>query len=639
MSEDSAIPFEHHDLRGERLLVLAPHPDDEVIGCGGVVARHLDEGCAVQVLVATDGSEADPETADRAAYRLQREAESREGLRRLGGGEITFLRAPDRGLRVAGVAVAKAIVETLRTFRPDLILVPSPIEIHPDHAALSQLFCDMIQADPLLSAELAVTRVAFYEVGQPLRPNTLVDITAVAERKYAAIAAHTSQTTLRDYAAFARGLNTYRAMTLPAGCTFAEAYWVIDLPQLRTTPYSMLQHAMGDARGIVEVSGETVPISVIVRTKNRPALLREALASIRATGYPAEIVVVNDGGQPVETGDATLVVHERSLGRAEAGNRGVQAARSAFITFLDDDDLYYSEHLQTLATAAAGMTGVAAYSDAVSAFVVTGPDGGLETRSRQRLFARDFNRELLLIDNYIPLPTMIVSRQRFLDTGGFDPAFDLFEDWDLLIRLSEPGDFTHIPRITCEIRHVEGGGSITMSAPEGSARFRQAKLQVWRKHAELMGQDLIANVFEIQKRETMLEQSRSIESTGRAAFHEQAALRVEREKQSLIAQLQSQNEQLNQAVVRGSHLDGLVEGMERHQNELRGILARVENERNDLLVRVAMLGDLQGAHEESTRTIRILYAEIARLQGLLDLIYASRTWKLHNVVQRMKGRD
>lgn len=640
MAEDSAIPFEHHDLRGERLLVLAPHPDDEVIGCGGVVAHHLDQGCSVRVLVATDGSEAEPGAVDRAAYRTQREQESREGLDRLGGhSEITFLRMPDRGLAAAGELVSAAIAEQLHAFRPDLILLPSPVEIHPDHAALARLFCELVQREGILSTELAVTRVGFYEISQPLRPNVLVDITAVADRKYAAIAAHTSQMALRDYASFARGLNAYRAMTLPAGCLLAEAYWVTDLPQLRTMPYSALQHAMGDARGTISVTGETIPISVIVRTKDRPALLREALESIRSTGYPSEIVVVNDGGQAVDAGDATLIVHEQSLGRAEAGNRGVRAARSEFITFLDDDDLDYPEHLQTLANAAASMTGVACYTDAVSAFVATGPSGSLETRSRQRLFARDFDPDLLLIDNYIPLPTVIVSRSNFLDCGGFDPAFDLFEDWDFLIRLSQRGRFTRVPRITCEIRHIEGGGSITLSTPEGSAGFRQAKLQVWRKHAALIDDNLIANVFETQKRETALVQAQRIDSTGLAAFHEQSARRAEREKQSLISRLQAQNERLNEAVVRVSHLDGLVRGMEIHHDELRGILARVENERNDLLVRVATLGDARAAHDEAQRVIQVLYAELARLQGLLDMIYDSRTWKLHNFVQRMKGRD
>ena len=59
---------------------------------------------------------------------------------------------------------------------------------------------------------------------------------------------------------------------------------------------------------------------------------------------------------------------------------------------------------------------------------------------------------------------------------------------------------------------------------------------------------------------------------------------------------------------------------------------------NDLLVRVGMLGDTRDGFEEAKRTINALWNEITRLQGLLDTIYRSRTWKLHSIVERMKGR-
>src|SRR5436305_6448641 len=326
MPEAEAIPFEPQDLRGERLLVLAPHPDDEVIGCGGLVAQHLREGRSVHVVVATDGAQA----GDAAT----REEESTRALAILGNAKITFLRHRDRELP-STIDLRGILAET----KPDLILVPSPIEIHPDHLTLSLAFCELIQRDASLFAELAVAQVAFYEVGQPLRPNAIADITDVADAKYAAIAAHASQLAFRDYVAYARGLNAYRAMTMPPEVKYAEGYYVVDLPSLRTMSVAALQHAIGDARSI-EVVSETIPISVIVRTKDRPALLREAVASIRATSYPCEIVVVNDGGAPVTHLDGVkLIEHELSLGRSEAMNDGVRAASHPHIAFLDDDDL------------------------------------------------------------------------------------------------------------------------------------------------------------------------------------------------------------------------------------------------------------------------------------------------------------
>jgi LmbE family N-acetylglucosaminyl deacetylase len=615
--ESEAIPYEALNLRAERLLVLAPHPDDEVIGCGGVVFQHLRDGRQVRVAVATDGVEAAP-NEDTDAYRARREDESRRAL----NAAFDFFRFPDRALEQHFDDLAARLRDVLDQFRPDLILVPSAIEIHPDHVALSRCFCELVQRDPSLFADLAVARVAFYEVSQPLRPNVLVDITDVAAAKYDAIAAHSSQTEIRDYVSFARGLNAYRAMTLAPEVRFAEAYWVTSLPSLRTTPFSALRDAMG-APPPIAVAAETKSISVVIRTKDRPALLREAIDSVRATGYPAEIVVVNDGGARVDVEGIKLVEHETSLGRAEAANAGVRAASSDFVVFLDDDDLMYPEHLATLA---AGAT--PCYSDAVSAFA----------HAKMRIYSRDFDRELLLIDNYIPLPTVLIRRADFLELGGFDPAFDLFEDWDFLIRLAQRARFTHIPRITCEIRHIEGAGSITMSAPAGSQRFRDAKLQIWRKHAALIDHDTIANVFEREKQRALAIESELTEAKGLRGHFEQNIARLERDavrlegdKATLIAELQRQSERLNEAIVKISRLEGANE-------ELRNALGLAQNECNELLIRIGVLGDARTAFDEAQRTIAALYTEIARLQGMLDSIFQSRTWKLHSVIEKMRGR-
>jgi LmbE family N-acetylglucosaminyl deacetylase/glycosyltransferase involved in cell wall biosynthesis len=614
MPEAEAIPFEPQDLRGERLLVLAPHPDDEVIGCGGLVALHLREGRKVHVVVATDGAQA----GDAA----QRAAESRAALASLGDATIEFLGFPDRALSNAH-ELDDRLAAILREWKPDLIAVPSPLEIHPDHVALSRAFCDLIAHDASLFADLAVARVAFYEVSAPLRPNVLVDITSVADAKYAAIAAHESQSAVRDYTSYARGLNSWRTMTLPPEVKFAEAYWTIALPSLRTMPFSALREAMGPMR--IDVVQEPLPISVIVRTKDRPSLLTEAIASIRATGYPVEIVVVNDGGAQLNVDGVTLVEHETSRGRSEAANAGVKAAKNQYIAFLDDDDLFYPEHLATLANAARGSKATAWYSEAVSAFI-----NGTE-RKPMRIYSRDFDRELLLVDNYIPLPTLLLRRTDFLDLGGFDPAFDLFEDWDFLIRLSQRGEFVHVPRITCEIRHIKGGGSIVMENPEGSQKFRDARLQVWRKHAPLMGENLFANVFEREKRRAVALEGDAVEARGARSRIEQEVARLERDKQSLIAQIGALSERINETMMRISHLEGA-------NAEIRGALEGANRERYAATTRLAEVEPALVELVEVRRTNGALYAEVARMQNVLDAIFKSRTWKLHSIVERVKGR-
>ena len=618
MIEAEAIPYEAAPLRGERLLVLAPHPDDEVIGCGGVVAQHLRERRPVLVVVATDGAQGGEAAA--------REEESRRALAVLGDAAVEFLRFPDRAL---GDEAADRIREQLLAFRPDLILVPSPIEIHPDHFALSRLFCELVQRDETLFADLAVARVAFYEVGQPLRPNAIVDISDVAETKYTAIAQHASQLAVRDYVGYARGLNAYRAMTLPAETKFAEAYYVVDLPSLRTTAFSELRRDAGAAREIESVR-ESVPISVVIRTKDRPALLREAIDSVRATRYPCEIVVVNDGGAAPDVNGVKVVTHEQSRGRSMAANAGVSAASSAFIVFLDDDDLFYPEHLTTLANASRS-SHIAWYTDAVSATMRRGQSGGYETQSRLREYAQDFDRDLLLVDNYIPLTTILLPRETFLDLGGFDPAFDLFEDWDFLIRLSQRGDFLRVPRVTCEVRHFEGGSSVVLASPEGTKRFRDAKLQVWRKHAELLTNDALANAFERQKRRVSETYASVVETKGQVDGALREAARLEREKQMLIAQNAETANTINGYALRVRELEGALGALRTLSEDLEAKTLQVERLGNELeSIRIAH----KQTHEELTRA----RVEIERVHGLLDMIYHSRTWKIHTLVEKLRGR-
>jgi len=624
--EAEAIPYEAARLRAERLLVLAPHPDDEVIGCGGLVAQHLRENRLVRIVVATDGAEAGSNPADR-------EDESRRGVALLGDAPIDFLRFPDRRL---DDAVAPCLREILLDFRPDLIAVPSPIEIHPDHVALSRAFCELVQRDETLFADLAVAKVAFYEVSQPIRPNAIVDISDVAQAKYAAIAEHRSQTALRDYTAFARGLNAYRAMTLPPGTTFAEAYHVVELPSLRTTPFSELQRAVSPRR--IEVARETLPISVVIRTKDRPALLQEAIASVREGAYPCEIVVVNDGGAKPDVDDVQLVQHDQSRGRSIAANEGVRAASNAFIAFLDDDDLFHPEHLWTLANAASGSAHAAWYTDAISAFLRMSSSGAYETHSRQRLFAQDFDRELLLIDNYIPLPTLLIPRESFLALDGFDPEFDLFEDWDFLIRLAQRGDFQRVPRVTVEVRHFEGGSSIVLAAREGTPEFRDAKLKIWRKHAALIGNDVLANVFERQKHRAGELFSSLVETKGQVDALHIGESRLERDKRHLIGEIQELHEAENRHVVRMRELEGMVQVLNETCGRLETIVEHSAVLTDQVHARSRENDELRAANAATHAALESSRVEIDRLNGLLNMIFGSRTWKLHTFVERLKGR-
>src|SRR5439155_13258123 len=99
-------------------------------------------------------------------------------------------------------------------------------------------------------------------------------------------------------------------------------------------------------------------------------------------------------------------------------------------------------------------------------------------------------------------------------------------------------------------------------------------------------------------------------------------------KTTLGSQIQALHNRVNEALMRISHLEGA-------NTELRVLLAAAEADRHEKAIR---LKDLQSAHAESQTTTAALFSEVARLQDLLDTIFKSRTWKLHEIVERMKGR-
>ena len=198
-------------------------------------------------------------------------------------------------------------------------------------------------------------------------------------------------------------------------------------------------------------------VSVIVPTSNRPALLRDALASLARQSYARwEAVVVNDGGEdlslpPDIVRRASYVrLHERK-GAAHARNVALRAAAGAVIAFLDDDDIYLPGHLARLVTGLRSSGAAFAYTK--SEAVEERLEGGARHELR-RGFAYEYRyaRELLLVRSLMPPTTWGARREAFERCGGFDESLAWTEDWDMLLRLAELGPFHQIVDVTAEIR-------------------------------------------------------------------------------------------------------------------------------------------------------------------------------------------
>lgn len=121
---------------GRSCLVLAPHPDDEVLGCGVTLMRKREAGTPVWVVIATDGRASDP-TLDPGVVAAARQAElaRASGLLGVDASAITHLTFEDGHLRADEQLVA-ALTAELQRRRPTEVLVTSASDAHPDHAAL-----------------------------------------------------------------------------------------------------------------------------------------------------------------------------------------------------------------------------------------------------------------------------------------------------------------------------------------------------------------------------------------------------------------------------------------------------------------------------------------------------------------------
>lgn len=618
MMNEPSLPGRCDEVEARRVLVLAPHFDDEILGCGGLLLALREQGAAVHILFLSDGGLL-PETseagsagdAERVAYRRRRLAEAAAVAAELGA-TMETLGLPDGALAQHAPELAAALRQALAS-GPDLVLLPSPLEVSRDHraafaavhAALAELRCAAFEA-------IEGVRFFAYEVNFPQHPDLLVDVSPRLGRLEQLMALYASQQERHDYWAARRGLLAFRTLSLPAGAKAAEAYRRLSADDFRLRGYAGLIERLGGQPALLAVE-EGPLISVVVRTKDRPEFLAEALASLsRSTWRRLEVVLVNDGGAPPRVPEDfslpwRLVSLDPGRGRAGAANAGVEAAQGDYVGFLDDDDLVEPEHFEILAGLVGGAGVRVAYTDAAvgvyEACGEAGARGGWRQVERRLPYSRDFDPELLLLDNYIPFHTLLFERRLYFAAGPLDESLPFFEDWDFLIRLARLTPFHHLPRVTCEYRHFRGAGHHVLGGrPREAGDFLAMRARVGEKHAATASPLLIAGVVDRLRAETV-----AAEESGRAARARVTALA------GRLQAVETHNVVLADAQARGrEQIDQL-----RHELEAEKV-AHAEN-------RQRLDGELAAA-----------YAEIARLDQLRQAMEATRAWRFHRSLEKFR---
>lgn len=323
-----------------RVLVVAPHADDEVFGCGGMLAIHAGLEATVRVVVLTDGAAGDPSGLDSDIART-RMAESRAAGERLGVTDYRFLGLPDGGLSRASDLV-DALRRELDDFQPELVYGPSPQEMHPDHRATSRALVAALAVGP-------ERRVFLYGVNAQVCAGILFDTSVAFDSKREAIECFRSQLAYHDLVTKAEAVDRARTVNIEdPGVVFVEGFADLrssELPEYEAWASQLVRVVAGGEEHPAQPFGWPAATAVI-STWNKLDVVRENLDSLRAQTLPFQEIVVVDNASTDGTAEAIareypevrlIRMPHSSYGACETFNIGFASATTPLVAILDDD--------------------------------------------------------------------------------------------------------------------------------------------------------------------------------------------------------------------------------------------------------------------------------------------------------------
>lgn len=194
----------------QKILVLIPHPDDEVVGCAGTLLCHQQAGDTVAFLFVTDGGRA-ASTLTSEQLLAQRQAEAFAAANALAVSELIWLDFPEGAWQVA--ELVEVLRPLLTSFAPDVIYTPSRVDFHPAHHLVAHAL-----AQALDGATEPRPALRLYPVQVPLTPalaNRVVEVTELRPRIQHLLSLYASQEyqmgraiRQREYAARLVGMGT-----------------------------------------------------------------------------------------------------------------------------------------------------------------------------------------------------------------------------------------------------------------------------------------------------------------------------------------------------------------------------------------------------------------------------------------------
>lgn len=252
---------------------------------------------------------------------------------------------------------------------------------------------------------------------------------------------------------------------------------------------------------------ETPLVSIIVRTCGRPNVLREALISLRNQTYNnIEIVVVEDGtnksGDMIkkEFSDLNIVYKatNEKVGRCVVGNIALSMAKGEYLNFLDDDDLFYADHVETLVREMLNNKEYnVAYTLAFETKITVKsiePEYIYEQKSLNYSHNEPFSRITLLTRNLFPIQAVMFKREVYEKLGGLDTELENLEDWELWARYGTENKFLKIEKITSLYRVPYIVEDYSKRQEEMDIYYKKARKKIFERTVTIPAKDLYEEI-------------------------------------------------------------------------------------------------------------------------------------------------
>lgn len=207
----------------ERVIVLAPHADDETFGCGGTISLHNQAGHQIRVVCLSDNADSINDVSMRRESKVAiRYKEFVDAMKELNIKDYCCLHLSEEDFNKYSKVIA-ALESHFIVYLPDILYVPSVFDNHHDHRLLHQITYRLFKTHSGFRP-----RIRMYEIWSTIFANKLGNISNHIQCKIDAMMKYQSQIANIDYIHHILGLNAYRAMTLGNKSRYAEAFFETD---------------------------------------------------------------------------------------------------------------------------------------------------------------------------------------------------------------------------------------------------------------------------------------------------------------------------------------------------------------------------------------------------------------------------